>query len=319
MRTHQDENQEPVVRLLQTLRPVPPRNPEAAAKGRTGFARACQRAALERESAHQRRPQLRVAAMLVGLVLVLISSTGLAVSASQTALPGDSLYPVKLAAEQVAIALSFGPAARSQKLVDRAYRRAQELDLMAFGGTDRIQDEDLARFERHLAAARQQAHALPPEQARLTEALLQRLQAAEALHRGVMYRLQETTPAGRPEHAGPARDPDPQPPLDPTAPEGQEAEAPGHNRYGPSEAESQEETPSDPPQPPATGADGPPITNTPTAQEPAAGPTGGPPPTGNPSPTRPSASSGPGAESEPPRPGATGAASGSGNQPPGGP
>jgi|GEM_PF-6840607 len=57
---------------------------------------------------------------------VLIGSFGL-VRASDDALPGQNLYPVKHAAEQVRLALDFSPVAKAQRYLVYAQRRGQEM------------------------------------------------------------------------------------------------------------------------------------------------------------------------------------------------
>ncbi len=271
MNTHQVEKEEQVIQRLQTLRPVPPRDPEFAARRRAAFLQSCQRAKLARESAPRGRPQLRVAAMLVGLVLVLVSSTGLMVSASQVALPGDLLYPVKLAAEEVAIALSFGPAARAQQAADRAVRRAQELEILALTAPDRIQEQHLARFEQHSAIAHAQVDSLAPELAPLTEALRQRLQEATAVQEGALRRIRgQQAPLG-PQQPG-AGPPDERQPDDRVPATAPTPDAPPPGRHGPDGARPSA-APGGPAQEPASENMAP---QTPGAAGPSREPTGRP-------------------------------------------
>lgn len=319
MRTERGDSQERIPRLLQALRPVPPRDPKTAAQRRAAFLQACQRASLQRETQAMPRHPARAAAMLVGLVLVLLSSTGLVVSAAQTALPGDALYPVKLAAEQVGIALSLDPASRSQRVVERAVRRAQELDILAFGAPDRITPADLARFERHAAAAQEQAHALSPEQAHLAEALLQRLQEATALQQRAIRRIQGGMPPGGPQRIGP-EGPNTDQPLDqkPLGSPTPDAGAPQQHRRGPSDGEPARATAMDTPDLPTTsgnqaqeGDGGARMTSTPPALKTAPPePTGQLIPSGDSGPMREVAPPTLDAEGELPRPGPYKAAAG---------
>jgi hypothetical protein len=282
--THQVEEEDQVAQRLQALRPVPPRDPEIAARRRAAFLQSCQRVRLARESVPYRRPQLRVAAMLVGLVLVLISSTGLMVSASQVALPGDSLYPVKLAAEGVAIALSFGPAARARQAADRALRRAQEIEILALTAPERIQEEDLARFQRHSAAAQAHADSLAPELAPLTEALRQRLQEATAVQEGALRRVRGQKAPFGPQQPG-AGPPDERQAADRVPATESTPNAPQPERRGPSGA-APTAAPGGPAQEPASENTAP---HTPGGASPSLQPTSAPPQSA----TQPSPSSSP--------------------------
>lgn len=68
------------------------------------------------------RPALTLVAML-GLVL----GSGLSVSASQTALPGDTLYSLKLATEKVQVALTFKKEEQAKVHLELAGRRISEV------------------------------------------------------------------------------------------------------------------------------------------------------------------------------------------------
>jgi len=120
---------------LEELGSVPPPRPaEGAARGRAAFLAA---AARYRHAQEQRRLRrfsfLRLPGWGVGwataaaallLVVVLTTST---VAVSAGALPGDVLYPVKRATEQVQVLLTFSPAAREALRVQLDERRRQEV------------------------------------------------------------------------------------------------------------------------------------------------------------------------------------------------
>jgi len=190
MTAERDTQQDQIRRRLQALRPVPPRDPEVAAERRSAFLRASRYAALRRQAAQATRPRARLATVLIGLALAVVSSLGLTVSAAQAALPGDPLYPVKLGAEQLGITLTFSPAARGQRLVDRVITRAQELDVLAFSAPERVGPTDLTRFNRHAAAARDEVQALSHSDAALAQTLLKRLEEATTLQQSAMRRIE---------------------------------------------------------------------------------------------------------------------------------
>ncbi len=66
-----------------------------------------------------------LAAMLVIALLSGLLLTGM-VTASASALPGDVLYPIKLSAEHVQVALTFNPTTRAELLAEQVERRISE-------------------------------------------------------------------------------------------------------------------------------------------------------------------------------------------------
>ncbi len=82
----------------------------------------------------QRRPtrERRVAA-IVGSLAIVGATTSLAV-ASQSALPGDSLYPIKRAIEQAHTGLSVGEGSKGSTMLASASDRLDEVDALARQG-----------------------------------------------------------------------------------------------------------------------------------------------------------------------------------------
>ena len=66
------------------------------------------------------------AAATLAFILVAVAGTGISVAATR-ALPGDALYPTKLALEEARLALTFGSQARSDYAGDLAARRRAEV------------------------------------------------------------------------------------------------------------------------------------------------------------------------------------------------
>lgn len=79
-----------------------------------------------------RRRDRRVAALLGGVVAV--GATATVAVASQTALPGESLYPVKRGLESAEVRLASGDAARGEVLMANAERRLVELEALSAEG-----------------------------------------------------------------------------------------------------------------------------------------------------------------------------------------
>lgn len=104
------------------------------------------------------RPAVSLAIVIVLLVATLSAGT---VYAASGALPGDSLYPVKIAVEDARLMLS-GEEGDAALYLQFADERLQEIDTLAAKG--RYQDIPTAtqRFEDQLQAASQLVSSLPP-------------------------------------------------------------------------------------------------------------------------------------------------------------
>jgi len=81
----------------------------------------------------QRRWAVAVAMILV---LFLVLAGGGTVMASSDSLPGDRLYPVKIAAEKVRAFFTFGDEAKANLHMEFAERRVKEIESLAEGGRD---------------------------------------------------------------------------------------------------------------------------------------------------------------------------------------
>jgi hypothetical protein len=83
------------------------------------------------------RPSLRKRVALVGgaAALALVALAGGTAWMSGNALPGDSLYGVKLAAESTGTVFTFGDAAKAQRHLDLAATRLSEVEQLRNGGT----------------------------------------------------------------------------------------------------------------------------------------------------------------------------------------
>jgi hypothetical protein len=88
----------------------------------------------------------RFSTSMAGVILVVVlavSALGVGTTyASQSSLPGDTLYPLKLAAEQAGMMLSPGDAARAERALSFANKRMREMEALARKG--RSQDLELA-------------------------------------------------------------------------------------------------------------------------------------------------------------------------------
>src|SRR5690606_13250457 len=81
------------------------------------------------------RRDRRVAALLGGVAIA--GSTATVAVASQPALPGESLYPVKRGLESAEVRLVSGDTARGEVLIANAERRLAELEALTVEGNAR--------------------------------------------------------------------------------------------------------------------------------------------------------------------------------------
>ena len=83
------------------------------------------------------------------ILIFLIAGTG-TVAASTSSMPDDTLYPVKLAAEQVRLGLTRGDIKKARVNVRLADRRVKEIIYLARSGDSRRLNKALLRLEGHL-------------------------------------------------------------------------------------------------------------------------------------------------------------------------
>jgi hypothetical protein len=152
--------------LLATLRPVPPRNPEAAARGKALFFEQAKKArtTVSQQSESRRKswigsifplsnrkvrfPMIKPLVAVLLAIGLFFGGTGATVYAAQESLPDQSLYPLKTFSEDALLSLT--PSAQKQVDLNLAYsdRRISEIaDLLAAGKpvpagvADRLQNE----------------------------------------------------------------------------------------------------------------------------------------------------------------------------------
>ncbi len=162
---------------LEALREVPPRDPRRAVEGRAQFLKLAAEMKPEKVPAQavssglfwrlkkwiQPKPQLRkeglkmvnilVAALMA--ISVIFGGGAAAAYASQDALPGDTLYPVKEVVEQAELAFTTNPQAKAELHLEFAQERVAEIQtLVAEGRTDMI-PQVTQNMAEHLQAAEQ--------------------------------------------------------------------------------------------------------------------------------------------------------------------
>jgi hypothetical protein len=161
---------------LDALRDVPERDPERAAAGRRAYLEAVEEmkapvsaAGTERhigwmpKTRKERSPMFSFARILIVLALALGGTGTTAAYAAQSSLPGDPLYGVKLALEDLRLNLTRDPEQEVLLLEDLVETRLQEISAMLQQGTP-INLQSMTRLENHLRLALQQSAQLDDPQ-----------------------------------------------------------------------------------------------------------------------------------------------------------
>ncbi len=166
---------ESVARGLEALRQVPPPQPERWAAQRQAFLDQARQLRAESVTSvppvrHKQQksptrwwqtlfvkeahPMVTLVKLMVIFSLMFGASAG-TVGAAQSSLPGDALYPVKLALEQSQVAMTSQPEAKLERLLTMAQTRLQEAQALNEAGKE-IPEVVAQRYQLHL----QQAEAL---------------------------------------------------------------------------------------------------------------------------------------------------------------
>jgi hypothetical protein len=184
-------------RLEQFYEQVPP-PPQGLKAGRERFLAQAARLPKERPFAgarvqakpRRRKMKLALAYKIVAAVLAVVMGTaalggGVAYAASDS-LPGEPLYPVKLAAEDVRLAFSAGPAARAQLGMAFAAERVREMQQLAQRG-EPIPGTVPTRMAQHMEQTMAQVTKARPED---VPALLEQVMAQTRAQKQFLEQVQ---------------------------------------------------------------------------------------------------------------------------------
>jgi hypothetical protein len=179
---------------LGALRSIPPRNPAEAQRRRAAFlSEVAEVGLLVSKTSNDRhkgwknpfqkkefRPMFTsIVAAIVAITLAL-GGAGVTVVAAQSALPGEALYGIKTASEDVRLALS-GEATQLALNLEFSERRIEEISALKLGGQE-VPEEVLDRLQAQIQNAFQIAAAQEdPLMLQTLEQLRARLQDQEAL------------------------------------------------------------------------------------------------------------------------------------------
>ncbi len=209
---HSDEIDPRLFELLEQLRQTPPRNPEAAEKGRMKFQAEMKNLGLATPThpqgsvfvklyerilnknninknergdllmnSRKQRYTLTSAVILITLLAFLFGGAGMTALASQASLPGDVLYPVKTSLEQTRVALARDASVRAQLQMEFAERRLVEIAALIEEGRFENIPTATAEFETYIRNALAELETIAqgdPEQAAILAG-----QVSEALTR----------------------------------------------------------------------------------------------------------------------------------------
>lgn len=199
--SEQAEQLEPLLRAAQAAREtsaILPR-PEFRARARYEFHSALQ------EAASKKRPSLfglrtRLVTAMVALSIILVSGGGTVVMASSS-MPDSPLYPVKLATEEVQLALTPSDIDKAKVCVMQADRRVDEIVYLADKGDARQVDVTAERLDECLEtlveiASTEEAEVAAVEEEALPGALIAVPEAAPAEEAAVDEATEKSALAG---------------------------------------------------------------------------------------------------------------------------
>jgi hypothetical protein len=160
-----DPENDRIIKSLSALQNVAPRSPDAEKSGRARFLHeaavlrrnrfaSCQKRQFDPRSilpflfSRAARPIWIAAAAVFMAMILILTSGGAVVYASQGSLPGQALYPLKLYTEDLRLDLANSPQSQLKLNLEFANRRLDEIDQLAAVGQaptddviDRLQDE----------------------------------------------------------------------------------------------------------------------------------------------------------------------------------
>jgi hypothetical protein len=168
-RMYADENVMPLLaawHALEPLRPVPPRSPEAEQAGLRAFLHEAAQIRAKTVSVlpaprrnewtfklgKESSPMFALAVKLVLALTLGLGGVGTTALAAQGSLPNDLLYPVKLATEDVRLALAADSQVRLNLLLEQAQVRTTEMARLA-GRNESIPEDVPLRLQTQLEAA----------------------------------------------------------------------------------------------------------------------------------------------------------------------
>jgi uncharacterized Zn ribbon protein len=156
-------------KLMDLIRAVPARDPQAVARGRARFHAEIEAvfptrkiftlpAIFPKKTTSQTRPFIPVFAMRAAIALVMVlallfSGAGITAMAAQNALPGETLYPLKTGLEDLRVSLTLNDIQQIELHLAFAEHRIDELKEIIQAGETQELASTTARFEREINLA----------------------------------------------------------------------------------------------------------------------------------------------------------------------
>jgi hypothetical protein len=138
------------------------------------------------------RPAFRFATVALVAILALSALGGGLVRLSEASLPGEWLYPLKLATEDLRLSLTRDPVTGTEQHLNSAAERVDEMRGLAEQGSA-IPDELVDRMVQQLERAMQSTTAASPEEAPV---LMEQFRRSMSLQHQVLVQIQKTGPDG---------------------------------------------------------------------------------------------------------------------------
>lgn len=132
----------------------------------------------------------RLVAVLLAVIVGMVAFGSGVIWAADGSLPGGLLYPVKLAVEDVRLALTSAPAGHADLALQFVEERAEEMQILVVAGRQ-VPDETVARMERHIGCALIQAAWASDEE---IASLLMRIAERTRVQERMLGRVQVTAP-----------------------------------------------------------------------------------------------------------------------------
>jgi hypothetical protein len=138
--TKKDQLDPRLIGLLDELKPVPGRNPQAAARARSRFLAEAVSASENRRHSwwttiFQQKEKFTMNLIISILVIAgLLFGGGATVAAAQNDLPTEPLYQIKLVSEDASIWLAHDPSMKIEMLMEQAQTRTEEMVALASAG-----------------------------------------------------------------------------------------------------------------------------------------------------------------------------------------
>jgi hypothetical protein len=162
MRKNRNSKFDNITNLLETLRETPPREAEAAARGRAAFIEEAESLPQPVSPGTKRRlnlrriytqPRLRTLTISIILIVSVLGTGAITANAAQTALPGDQLYPLKIWIEGVRLSIAGDDQQRYNLHLEFAAERIEELESLDSDDRLLLSDDFFNDLDQHLEEA----------------------------------------------------------------------------------------------------------------------------------------------------------------------